>query len=184
MNVDHMDRVKKNYSHDADCCCLRVCVWLYERLCVFQDASRLPRVHVFVFFNLSEALRKKELMTMSGCEAGISLLTSSIPHLHFISGHATSRGPHVKGQAGLRYHCDCMLPYGQGRQAGRQEVLNPRLERSRSQAAGKLSSVPPSASQLSPLSYLGDQAWCHVMVDIIALSSIYLFPSSPSLGWK
>lgn len=120
--------------------------------------------HVFLvsmslfFFNLSEALRTKELMTMSGCEAGISLLTSSIPHLHFISGHATSRGPHVKGQAGLRYHCDCMLPYGQGRQAGRQEVLNPRLERSRSQAAGKLSSVPPSASQLSPLSYLGDQA--------------------------
>lgn len=55
---------------------------------------------------------------MSGREAGISLLTSSIPHLHFISGHATSRGPHVKGQAGLRYHCDCMLPYGQaGRQA-------------------------------------------------------------------
>lgn len=27
-----------------------------------------------------------------------------------------------------------------------------------------------------PFSYLGDQAWCHLMVDIIALSSIYLFP--------
>lgn len=60
-----------------------------------------------------------------------------------------------------------------GRQA---EDLNPCLEQSRSQAAGKLSSVSPSASQLSPLSYLGDQAWWHVMVDIIALSSIYLFP--------
>lgn len=64
------------------------------------------------------------------------------------------------------------------RQAGRED-LNPRLEQSRSQAAGKLSSVQPSASQLSPLSYLGDQAWCHVMVDIIALSSIYLFPLLP-----
>lgn len=62
----------------------------------------------------------------------------------FVSGHAANRGPRVKGQAGLRYHCDCMPPYGwAGRQA---EDLNPCLEQSRSQAAGKLSSVPPSAS--------------------------------------
>lgn len=49
------------------------------------------------------------------------------------------------------------------------EVLNPCLEQSRFQAAGKLSSVSPSASRR-------DQAWWHVMLDIIALSSIYLIP--------
>lgn len=95
------------------CDCTNVCVSFRMRHVFLVSMS-------LFFFNLSEALRTKELMTMSGREAGISLLTSSIPHLHFISGHATSRGPHVKGQAGLRYHCDCMLPYGQaGRQAGK-----------------------------------------------------------------
>lgn len=57
---------------------------------------------------------------------------------------------------------------------GRQtEDLNPCLEQSRSQAAGKLSSVPSSASSC-PLSHTERSG--HVMVDIIALSSIYPFP--------
>lgn len=90
------------------------------------------------------------------CDAGIPLnwhLQSLISI--FISGHATIAGPHVKGQAGLRYHYDCMLPCGQaGRQAGwRAEDLNPCLEQSRSQAAGKLSSVPSFASAHFSLSY-------------------------------
>lgn len=56
------------------------------------------------------------------------------------------------------------------RQAGRQaQDLNPCLEQSRSQAAGKLSSVPHSASPLFPLI----PRRSNVMVDIIALSSIY-----------
>lgn len=60
------------------------------------------------------------------------------------------------------------------RQAGwRTEDLNPCLEQSRSQAASKLSSVPSFASAHFPSH---TERSGHVMVDIIALSSIYLFP--------
>lgn len=136
--MDHMDRVKKMISMIQICfVCTSVSMWTYEHtwacscvcvpLCVcnvneakavFQDSSRaLHPCGVFFFPPVARRTKIAELMTMSDCDAGISLLTSSIPHLHFISGHATS--PHVKGQAGLRYHCDFMLPYGQaGRQAG------------------------------------------------------------------
>lgn len=183
MNVDHMDRVKKNDSHDADCCCLRVCMWLYERLCVFQDASRLPRVHVFVFFlSVWGAANEgvNDYVRSWSWHFPIDILNPPFT-FHIWTCHQPRAPCERPGWIKVSLWLYATL---WTRQAGRQEVLNPRLERSRSQAAGKLSSVPPSASQLSPLSYLGDQAWCHVMVDIIALSSIYLFPSSPSLGWK
>jgi hypothetical protein len=41
-------------------------------------------------------------MTMSNSDPGISPLTPSIPHLHFISAFI-SAGPRSKGQPGLRY---------------------------------------------------------------------------------
>lgn len=138
--MDHMDRVKKMISMIQICfVCTSVSMWTYEHTWACSCVCVCPTVclqckwskgglsgfitcsaSMWVFFFFPPVARRTkiaELMTMSDCDAGISLLTSSIPHLHFISGHATS--PHVKGQAGLRYHCDFMLPYGQaGRQAG------------------------------------------------------------------
>lgn len=113
-------------------------------------------------------------MTMSDCDAGISLLTSAIPPFTFYTWTCHYIGAPCERPGWIKVSLWLYATLWTGRRA---EDLNPCLEQSRSRAAGKPSSVQSSASPHFP-SHTERSA--HVMVDIIALSSIYLFPPLPS----
>lgn len=99
----HMDHVNKMVGIIQICMLVCDCMFYINFLvCIhFEYVAQEETLwtyfcHIFLvsLLCLPLALKTKmELMTMSACDAGISLLTSPIPHLHFISGRATGWGP-------------------------------------------------------------------------------------------